>query len=92
MSLWCHSDCCCINFELPFVQHFLVAVCCRGPVSDVGGKGDVSDGYLAPVLAMQIESELSVSYDSESPVPVEHNEHGSHTYSQTAHHPLLLQV
>lgn len=70
----------------------LAAVSCRVPVSDGGGKSDV-DVLLAPILAMQIDSELAVAYDSESPLPMEHNDQ-PHVYSQNvvAHHPLLLQV
>jgi aspartyl aminopeptidase len=54
-------------------------------------EGEVN---LAPILAMQIESELAMSCDSESSMPLEHNDHGSHVYPQptTAHHPLLIQV
>jgi hypothetical protein len=73
-------------------SHDSVAVSCRVPVSDGGAKSDV-DVLLAPILAMQIESELAVAYDSESPLPMEHNDQ-PHAYSQNvvAHHPLLLQV
>lgn len=54
-------------------------------------EGEVN---LAPILAMQIESELAMSCDSESSMPLEHNDHGSHVYPQpiSAHHPLLIQV
>ncbi|XP_024361340.1 probable aspartyl aminopeptidase isoform X3 [Physcomitrium patens] len=64
----------------------------RGLAAD-GSKVD-AEVNLAPVLAMQIESELAMSCDSESSMPVEHNDHGSHIYPQpaTAHHPLLIQV
>lgn len=58
-----------------------------------GGKGEM-DAQFAPVLAIQIESELTVSCDSESSMPVEHPERIGHVYPQnrTPHHPLLIQV
>lgn len=62
----------------------------------MGADGSKIEGEinLAPILAMQIESELAMSCDSESSMPMEHNDHGSHVYPQTttAHHPLLIQV
>jgi aspartyl aminopeptidase len=58
-----------------------------------GGKGEM-DAQFAPVLAIQIETELTVSCDSESSMPVEHPEQIDQGYSQnrTAHHPLLISV
>ncbi|KAH8937134.1 hypothetical protein BDL97_16G010100 [Sphagnum fallax] len=58
-----------------------------------GGKGEM-DAQFAPVLAIQIESELTVSCDSESSMPAEHPEQIDQGYSQnrTAHHPLLISV
>jgi hypothetical protein len=52
------------------------------------------DAQFAPILAIQIESELTVPYDSESSMPVEHPERIGHVYPQnrTPHHPLLIQV
>jgi hypothetical protein len=52
------------------------------------------DAQFAPILAIQIESELTVPYDSESSMPVEHPECIGHLYPQnrTPHHPLLIQV
>jgi hypothetical protein len=52
------------------------------------------DAQFAPILAIQIESELTVPYDSESSMPVEHPECIGHVYPQnrTRHHPLLIQV
>lgn len=62
----------------------------------LGADGSKVEGEinLAPILAMQIESELAMSCDSESSMPMEHNDHGSHVYPQppSAHHPLLIQV
>nr|XP_024356341.1 probable aspartyl aminopeptidase isoform X2 [Physcomitrium patens] len=64
----------------------------RGLAADAS-KAD-AEVNLAPILAMQIESELAMSCDSESSMAMEHNDHGSHVYPQptTAHHPLLIQV
>jgi hypothetical protein len=52
------------------------------------------DAQFAPILAIQIESELTVPYDSESSMLVEHPERIGHIYPQnrTPHHPLLIQV
>ncbi|CAK9197146.1 unnamed protein product [Sphagnum troendelagicum] len=56
------------------------------------GKAEM-DAQFAPILAIQIESELMVPYDSESSMPVEHPERIGHVYPQnrTPHHPLLIQ-
>ncbi|KAH8934930.1 hypothetical protein BDL97_17G005600 [Sphagnum fallax] len=57
------------------------------------GKAEM-DAQFAPILAIQIESELTVPYDSESSMPVERPECIGHLYPQnrTPHHPLLIQV
>lgn len=72
--------------------HICRAIISRGLATE-DGKVEM-DTQFAPILAIQIESELTVPYDSESSMPVEHPEHIGHVYPQnrTPHHPLLIQV
>ncbi len=63
------------------------------PIRGDSWKSDL-EAQLAPLLAIQIEAELTISCESESSLPVEKHEHGIHVYPSngSSHHPLLLQV
>jgi aspartyl aminopeptidase len=63
------------------------------PIRGDSWKSDL-EAQLAPLLAIQIEAELTISCESESSLPVEKHEHGIHVYpaNGSSHHPLLLQL
>ncbi|CAK9213609.1 unnamed protein product [Sphagnum troendelagicum] len=79
-----------LTHELVRVRHPML----HTPTLPIRGDSWKSDleAQLAPLLAIQIEAELTISCESESSLPVE--KHGIHVYpaNGSSHHPLLLQV
>ncbi len=75
------------------IDFIFVMLLFLGVLATEDGKAEM-DAQFALILAIQIESELTVPYDSESSMPVEHPECIGHVYPQnrTLHHPLLIQV